>query len=274
MSPHAAALVLAAIQVIGVGLRIAVGLRSDRVGSRIVPRASRLSSRRRSSSSRQRRVHRSPCSSPCSSSRAESRCRGTALPSSLPPKSPAPTRRAPRSGCSRRCSASSARSPRSRSRPSSRRARGVAFLTAGLFPVLGWALLRPLARTAPAWPRRGAGERRDQPFASCSLIATSVAGPATPSCVRPGRPGTPSRPASCRCRSSRRPRPGRSRAGSRSLAARRRRSRHARAERLPRRHLGDGRAVVVVVASSSTWSSASSSVSSPASSEASSRPAS
>jgi sugar phosphate permease len=37
MSPHAAALVLAAMQVIGVGLRIAVGLRSDRVGSRVVP---------------------------------------------------------------------------------------------------------------------------------------------------------------------------------------------------------------------------------------------
>jgi len=37
MSPHAAALVLAAMQVIGVALRIGVGLRSDRVGSRIVP---------------------------------------------------------------------------------------------------------------------------------------------------------------------------------------------------------------------------------------------
>ena len=37
MSPHAAALVLAAMQVLGVGLRIAVGLRSDRVGSRVVP---------------------------------------------------------------------------------------------------------------------------------------------------------------------------------------------------------------------------------------------
>ena len=37
MSPHAAALVLAAMQVLGVGFRIAVGLRSDRVGSRVVP---------------------------------------------------------------------------------------------------------------------------------------------------------------------------------------------------------------------------------------------
>jgi sugar phosphate permease len=37
MTPHAAALVLAAMQVLGVGLRIFVGLRSDRLGSRIVP---------------------------------------------------------------------------------------------------------------------------------------------------------------------------------------------------------------------------------------------
>jgi len=39
MSPHAAALVLAAMQALGVGLRILVGLRSDRLGSRIVPLA-------------------------------------------------------------------------------------------------------------------------------------------------------------------------------------------------------------------------------------------
>ena len=39
MSPHAAALVLAAMQVVGVTLRIAVGLHSDRVGSRVVPLA-------------------------------------------------------------------------------------------------------------------------------------------------------------------------------------------------------------------------------------------
>jgi sugar phosphate permease len=37
MTPHAAALVLAAMQVLGVALRITIGLLSDRVGSRIVP---------------------------------------------------------------------------------------------------------------------------------------------------------------------------------------------------------------------------------------------
>ena len=125
MSPHAAALVLAAMQVLGVGLRIAVGLRSDRVGSRVVP-LSRLALVISASFVVVAATTRAPLTVlvPVLVVAGGIAMSWNGLAFVAAAEIAGPTRRARRSGCSRRCSASSGSWRRSRSRPSSRRARG------------------------------------------------------------------------------------------------------------------------------------------------------
>ncbi len=109
VSTHAAAALLAAINVLAIAARIGSGRISDRLGSRLVPlRAIGVGARRLHR--RSRRSHRGAAgasSSRSSSSPACSACRGTASPTPPLRRRPVPLTPVRRSASSRRCSESS-----------------------------------------------------------------------------------------------------------------------------------------------------------------------
>ena len=135
--------------------RARASLRSPRQQDRALCR-SRSPSRRRSCSSPRPRGHRTGSSSRCSSWRVRSGCPGTASPSSPRRRSPAPAPAAPRSGSSRRFSGSRGIvAPIAFAALVSAASWRLGFLVAGLFPLLGWVVIRPLATSGRLEPRTG-----------------------------------------------------------------------------------------------------------------------